>query len=482
MAIIGFQETGRNRGAARNDQRDREYLRTFDLFSDRRDELQIVVIEYPFLPRVWSPYVTSFGEADTGSWCREVRVNQDTVDPTLWRAEARYSSRLERPDLAQIQNPLLRPPDVTDGGKEVMVPMEFDADGFAIINTAGDRFDPPPEEEDVRLVTTIVKNQASFDRLNVLLYRGAVNSQPFLGFPTGQVRCADIQSVLTWENGYYFYRVTYTFETRFPRYAGEEPGEVWMTRILNRGFNELVPVSVGSAGSFAGSGAGTSSQGPSYGTSASEIYYGGPDWSSLDQALDADASGATVILGPNEETLTKLFVSGYGFSLATSPIGIQVEVGLTVSPDERLERLYVFPRRGSQGFYAEQRTEFNAQTGTLTFGGPADGWISGWHPAWVNDPTFGIAVSVKAKDGPPGTAVLVSIDFVRVTIWTGPATGSGFGTISSYKKRRITIDGNYAASPQLLHESGRKLRPGEQPYYVVVDKRRRADFNQLYIF
>lgn len=236
MAIYSVTEalhTPRESGV--NDKRERTYQRAFDVISTLRAERPDVVRLASGIPRVWDPYIDSSGTVDGYSWCRDVKVRQDSQDPYLWRVVATYSNQLNRPDIHQIESPLLRPAEIIWDSTHVMVPLERDIGGDAITNSAGERFDPPPEVEDGRLVLTIVRNQILFDARTILRYQWRVNSQPWYGLDAGTVRCTKISAVRRWENGILYWAVTYMFEIKEPK-EYETAADTWAFKLLDRGF------------------------------------------------------------------------------------------------------------------------------------------------------------------------------------------------------------------------------------------------------
>lgn len=127
--------------------------------------------------------------------------------------------------------------------------LERDIDGNPIANTAGDIFDPPLEEEDERPVLVATKNYDAddLDGLMALLadYRGAVNSDTWLGRPSGSWRLARVQmSPEQVENDQRYHAVSYFFELK-EEWEIADPSTVegtpepWDRLVENKGFNYL---------------------------------------------------------------------------------------------------------------------------------------------------------------------------------------------------------------------------------------------------
>jgi hypothetical protein len=128
-------------------------------------------------------------------------------------------------------NPLLQPIDVQWTFRNQEVVCQYDVNGNAILNTAGDPFDPPLVVDDPRPMLTVVRNEASIDLSWLYTYRTAVNSDPFAGWPPQMARVIQIspRSVFHQFVGWYW-QVTYEFEFNPP--MGYRP------KILNMGLRK----------------------------------------------------------------------------------------------------------------------------------------------------------------------------------------------------------------------------------------------------
>lgn len=124
--------------------------------------------------------------------------------------------------------------------------LERDIDGNPIVNTVGDPFEDPLEEEDERPVLVARKNYDA-SLLGPLMslivdYRGAVNTDEFISAPPGSVRIAKVQmGELQIENDVEFYAVSWYFEFK-EEYEGLSPEtvegtpEAWDRLVLNQGY------------------------------------------------------------------------------------------------------------------------------------------------------------------------------------------------------------------------------------------------------
>lgn len=241
--VIRSWETFEQRDGERNDQRQRTYTRTFMVETNSRTCEQAVVLLAPAIPRVWHPYIGQEGFVDMYSWCRSIQAHQDTQNPYLWHITCRYDSKLERPDINQIELPTLRPAEIEwDTVTEPRVCL-VDRNGDDIQNSAGDYFDPPVTKDARILQLTVVKNQVDYNALLYLGYHDAVNEDAFLGFQPGRVRCCLIKGKRAFEAGAYYWQVTYVFQIR--KQDGETDRDLrdrgksyqaWAKRILDAGY------------------------------------------------------------------------------------------------------------------------------------------------------------------------------------------------------------------------------------------------------
>jgi hypothetical protein len=111
------------------------------------------------------------------------------------------------------QDPLAMPIEVSWGLRDHETVLDTDQDGNAVLNTAGDPYDPPIVIDDPRLVMTVVRNERAFNVGWVLAYRNAVNSDTFAGFPPLTCKVLNISSRSQWhQDAGWYYQTTYEFE------------------------------------------------------------------------------------------------------------------------------------------------------------------------------------------------------------------------------------------------------------------------------
>lgn len=128
---------------------------------------------------------------------------------------------IDESQLTWIQNPLLRPSEVSWGFEKIQIPkvkatLVSGNDGSswtavtAITNSAGQTFDPPLLDEKTVLVGTLSRNVATFSVAQAAAYINAVNSDVWLGLPPRTVKLADWQASRSFESNVWFWRETIT--------------------------------------------------------------------------------------------------------------------------------------------------------------------------------------------------------------------------------------------------------------------------------
>lgn len=239
MAILSVFETPDGRSSSMNDKREREYVRTFKVVTSYATDGPEMARLADGIPRLWNPYVSASGLVDLGSWCRQVDA-RPTADPYTWAVEARYSSRVERPDLNLIENPLLRPADVEWDTVERLIPVYRDRYETDVKTSSNELFDPPIEQPIYDQTLTISRNQSTYNAILAVSFHNTVNSGSWWGFQPGQVKCCKIKGSRQFENGLLFWRVVYEFHIRpVPETLEGINHEAWSTVVIDRGFMVL---------------------------------------------------------------------------------------------------------------------------------------------------------------------------------------------------------------------------------------------------
>ena len=145
----------------------RSYTRAFRLTTSTQLEGVYTVGSHASLPVIGSVYPD-----DSSAWCRSLEVTN--TDPWKgWTVTAEYSSETELKE-----NPTDDPAKITVSTEQYQKVAETTVDGYSIVNSAGDIFDPPHMMDDSRRVITVSKNMLTAP-LWLLEYADVVNSDAF---------------------------------------------------------------------------------------------------------------------------------------------------------------------------------------------------------------------------------------------------------------------------------------------------------------
>lgn len=243
MAIVSVDELFESRQGAWTTNEGRKYTRVFRVLTNNQYDGPNVAIQAAGINRgdQYLPQGSDLGlEQDTNAYCNTLSAVQEEGDSLGWIVTAEYGpySTLWAGG-GPAQNPLLQPIDVSWSERDQEVVADMDVDGKAIVNTAGDPYDPPIMDDDPRQVITIVRNEAMLNLPLLQLYRKAVNSDVFAGYNPLMVRVVSIlpKSVFHQDIGWY-YQVTYEFEALPPwsQYAGLYG---WRRTVLNQGLRSI---------------------------------------------------------------------------------------------------------------------------------------------------------------------------------------------------------------------------------------------------
>lgn len=178
------------------------------------------------------PYITD-SESDLQARVRRIQPQQQD-NPRLWEVRVEYDSTQEE----ESESPFDKPPEVSWDFAQFTRVAYKDRDGKAILNSAGQYFDPPIEIDDSRPVLTVVRNEPSYNPSLAYQYRDAVNSDAFYGAPPGTAKVVKITGASAVENDIPFWRVTYEFSFN---------PDGWQPSILDQGRyakigGKLVPI------------------------------------------------------------------------------------------------------------------------------------------------------------------------------------------------------------------------------------------------
>lgn len=183
---------------------------------------------------------------DNFAYLTSIQLDQVGNDGLQWTCTLNYSwYDANTVGGGPEQNPLLMPIEVSWAWRDYELPIEVDIDGNAVVNTAGDPYDPPVLINDPRLVMTVVRNEATISLSLIQQYRNAINSDVFAGWDPYFCHCLSITPKNTFHQiaGWY-YQVTYEFEFITPRQAAssQAPGgeyQGFRKQIVNQGLRAL---------------------------------------------------------------------------------------------------------------------------------------------------------------------------------------------------------------------------------------------------
>lgn len=145
----------------------RNYTRVYRaVTSDDHDDANVVVA-HASCPRLGSVY-----PYDIGAWCISRRAS--SPNKRLWLVTVNYSSAKE-----MEEDPNSDPPQFQWSTQQFQRPYVKDRDGKAIVNSAGDPYDPPIEGDDSRWTCTMTRNVNAVPTW-LLTYIDAVNSDAFV--------------------------------------------------------------------------------------------------------------------------------------------------------------------------------------------------------------------------------------------------------------------------------------------------------------
>lgn len=233
-AVSGYPKRRRSgRTGSADDKLVRNYEEVWALLMTTPYDDPWVVLNTPGIPQRYQPYTSDGFARCINASCQ--LAGDDNGTGTLWDVTCRYSTKY---DVAQQpENPVNRPPRFSLSLAHFSTPAVRD-NGLvsgtrqAILNYAGDVYNPPPELDDSRMTLVARRNEAVLPFAAMNLYKDAVNSDAWNGCDPRTVKlfnvsCGEVQ----YESGYQFYEVQYEFQYN---------PDTWDLRLLEHGYNGLV--------------------------------------------------------------------------------------------------------------------------------------------------------------------------------------------------------------------------------------------------
>ena len=183
----------------------------------------------PYTVLTGLPTLGSAHPQDSGALLKDIQVNQSSSEPFVFVANLTYSSAVDPTEITE--DPLLRPYEYSYNVEAVTKVVEKDKDGAPIMNSAKERFDDPPvEEEEYRLVVSVTRNESTYPLTTLTNYQGRVNSFAWNGGDARTWLLRNISANRVVEQQTVYYRVSYEFVYN---------GNTWDRYILDRGFSTL---------------------------------------------------------------------------------------------------------------------------------------------------------------------------------------------------------------------------------------------------
>lgn len=236
MSVEYFREIHSGRGGGdsiENAQAEQQYTRVFRCKTTAASDDSATVLADANCPK--------YGAAHPGNafaFVRNRSARQETMSKLVWIVQINYSTSSREWE----DDPTDDPAQITWRSEQFQRVAYKDKNGEAIVNSAGDYYDPPPEKDDSRWIVTVVKNLSAVPSW-VLTYQDAINSSSYtLDGLTIAARKSKMQSIeiSPWQNrnGTAFRTVTFAISVAADGFELD---------ILDQGFNKLTGSGSGQA-------------------------------------------------------------------------------------------------------------------------------------------------------------------------------------------------------------------------------------------
>ena len=224
----------------------RIYERAFKVFTDSALTRQIEVVVASGLP-TFDDYYQNDHEYDSGAYVDSIEPEQTNDNPLEWTVKISYSSDVEKELTGDDQgdntgdssdggslkaDPLKRPPILaySTRARKTVLEEDYNDPAKAFVNSAGEKYDPPYEDDDYNQVITIRRNIQNFDQNLAWDTVGSVNEDVWQGKARRSVKICKWDAQQREENGVVFFEELMELELQFPNW------DVW---ILNAGSYSL---------------------------------------------------------------------------------------------------------------------------------------------------------------------------------------------------------------------------------------------------
>jgi hypothetical protein len=225
MSVIEVSELYARSGSIGEDWK-RTYSRQWQIITDDKRDGPVTVLAA--LPVRRGNAFESGNDVDVGAYCNSISVSCTGIDGKQWEASAEYG-----PFDSNVvpANPIERPIDISWGFDQFQRVAERDVDDVAVLNSAGDPYDPPAMIDDSRSVLTITRNESTYNDELAADFKDTVNLDVFWGKAPGTVKVMMISAQIKRDSdiGWYWV-VTYQFHIN-------KSG--WIQPILDIGMRQL---------------------------------------------------------------------------------------------------------------------------------------------------------------------------------------------------------------------------------------------------
>jgi len=220
--------------------------RVYTVVSTTNTDTAVQIQNIAQIPNVGNIHPSNF-------WLRvKERPRITRLAPYYWEVTVNYEWAFIAAADPDAPTPLDEPTLVRFGFVGGDEPIDVDADGLPIMNTAYDVFEPGISIPTNDWYVEMVRNEAVFNVSTALAYKDAVNSDTFLGMPAGTWKIRGIEAdQQKFGESLIYWRVTYTFDGRAeqaastraqhfavaPTYTPVATTPPWHRRVRNVGMN-----------------------------------------------------------------------------------------------------------------------------------------------------------------------------------------------------------------------------------------------------
>ena len=227
MAVVYVKEKYRRSGRHTKDGA-REYTKTFIVKTNSTGDGPLTIMRDPRLPQRWRTIYATGNEIDLGAICTDVnpkQIDDDGQGNSIWEVPCQFA-KATKESQEEEENPLLRPAEVSWDGATYQDRLEYDLDGHAILNAAGDPYEEGLVVDRTRQILSITRNELRYDYELAQSYADVLNSDTFYGRAAGSAKMTMPKSSRKVEGKWIYWQTRY--EIHFSRLG-------WSFLKLNQG-------------------------------------------------------------------------------------------------------------------------------------------------------------------------------------------------------------------------------------------------------